>query len=392
MTSSRVGQPTGRGRRSRRTTWICPRRRRCRARSPFRRQARPAIRSGASAGERSAASQPLGISAISRRRSSSSWPATRSPSRTPTPRRRFRTARRTRSASQLRAQQAPVDEQIRSLRRPGARVVPGERTTASRCSIAANQAASARLAARRRRPSGRSSWCSRTTSTASRSSAAPQVWDGVNGASTARASRSPTSTPASTTRTPTSAAPGNPADYQTALALRHAAGEPGSGSARARRRSRAAPTSSATTTTPTRRSAGYQPIPHPDPNPLDCNGHGTHTAGTMAGFGVLVERHDVHRPVQRDDGLVATPGSSARASRRRPTSTRSRSSAATARRTRSIDAIEWAVDHDMDVINMSLGSPFGSRRRSRRGRRRRTRRRTASSSSRRPATRARTRT
>src|SRR5262249_13851270 len=30
-------------------------------------------------------------------------------------------------------------------------------------------------------------------------------------------------------------------------------------------------------------SAGYQPIPHPDPNPLDCNGHGSHVAGTAAG-------------------------------------------------------------------------------------------------------------
>lgn len=28
-------------------------------------------------------------------------------------------------------------------------------------------------------------------------------------------------------------------------------------------------------------------VPVPDPNPLDCNGHGSHTAGSLAGFGVL---------------------------------------------------------------------------------------------------------
>ncbi|GAA4366796.1 S8 family serine peptidase [Paeniglutamicibacter cryotolerans] len=33
-------------------------------------------------------------------------------------------------------------------------------------------------------------------------------------------------------------------------------------------------------------SATYQPIPHPDSNPLDCQGHGSHVAGTAAGFGV----------------------------------------------------------------------------------------------------------
>lgn len=33
-------------------------------------------------------------------------------------------------------------------------------------------------------------------------------------------------------------------------------------------------------------SANYQPVPHPDPNPLDCNEHGTHVAGTAAGYGI----------------------------------------------------------------------------------------------------------
>ena len=33
----------------------------------------------------------------------------------------------------------------------------------------------------------------------------------------------------------------------------------------------------------------YQPVPHPDPNPLDCNGHGTHVAGTAAGRGVTAQ-------------------------------------------------------------------------------------------------------
>jgi subtilisin family serine protease len=103
----------------------------------------------------------------------------------------------------------------------------------------------------------------------------------------------------------------------------------------------------------------YQPTPHPDPNPLDCFGHGSHVAGTAAGFGVLADGSTYTgaynaTTVSSQPWLVG-PGVAPKASLY---AVRVFGCAGSTDVT--IDGIEWAVDNDMDVINMSLGSPFGN--------------------------------
>src|SRR3989475_438372 len=105
----------------------------------------------------------------------------------------------------------------------------------------------------------------------------------------------------------------------------------------------------------------YQPIPYPDPNPLDCNGHGSHVAGTAAGSGVTsagmtyagpYNAATLAAPGNFNIGPGVAPKADLYALRvfgcEGPTDV-------------TVDAIEWAVDNDMDVINMSLGSTFGSK-------------------------------
>ena len=98
-------------------------------------------------------------------------------------------------------------------------------------------------------------------------------------------------------------------------------------------------------------------VPHPDPNPLDCDGHGSHTAGTAAGFGVTAAGTTYDGPYNQsthDTAFNVGPGVAPEADLYAL-----RVFGCTGSTTLTVDAIDWAVDHDMQVINMSLGSVLG---------------------------------
>jgi subtilisin family serine protease len=104
----------------------------------------------------------------------------------------------------------------------------------------------------------------------------------------------------------------------------------------------------------------YQPVPHPDPNPLDCNGHGTHTAGTAAGSGVLSNGSTYTGPYQANTvsshSWNVGPGVAPKSDIYSLRVFGCQGSTDVV-----VDAIEWAADHGMNVINMSLGAPFGGK-------------------------------
>jgi len=104
----------------------------------------------------------------------------------------------------------------------------------------------------------------------------------------------------------------------------------------------------------------YQPIPHPDPNPLDCEGHGSHVAGTAAGGGVTAAGTAYSGPYDATtvpgNAWTIGPGVAPKADLYAI-----RVFGCVGSTDVVVDAIDWAVDNDMDVINMSLGSDFGSK-------------------------------
>jgi subtilisin family serine protease len=101
--------------------------------------------------------------------------------------------------------------------------------------------------------------------------------------------------------------------------------------------------------------------PVPDLNPLDCNGHGSHVAGTAAGSGITSAGATYTGPYNA--ATLATPANFKIGPGVAPKAElyAVRVFGCEGSTDVTVDAIEWAVDHDMDVINMSLGSPFGSK-------------------------------
>ena len=106
--------------------------------------------------------------------------------------------------------------------------------------------------------------------------------------------------------------------------------------------------------------------PHPDFDPMDCNGHGSHVAGTIGGYGVNADGTTymgVYGTGTDFAGLRIGPGVAPEA-----TLYGLRVFGCTGSTNLTTEAIDWAVDPNgdgdpsdhLDVINMSLGSPYGS--------------------------------
>ena len=103
--------------------------------------------------------------------------------------------------------------------------------------------------------------------------------------------------------------------------------------------------------------------PVPDPNPLDCNGHGSHVAGTAVGFGVTAGGKTYTGSYDAGTiGSLAFASPSAIGPGVAPLadlySVRVFGCAGSTDVV--VEALDWAVQHDMDVVNMSLGAPFGT--------------------------------
>jgi len=101
-------------------------------------------------------------------------------------------------------------------------------------------------------------------------------------------------------------------------------------------------------------------VPQPDPNPLDCNGHGTHVAGTTGGGGVTTDDQPYTGPYDTtttsEVDFWVGPGVAPQVDLYAL-----RVFGCGGSTDVTVEAIDWAVEQGMDVINMSLGSSYGTK-------------------------------
>ncbi|MFI5647025.1 S8 family serine peptidase [Kitasatospora sp. NPDC051705] len=115
-------------------------------------------------------------------------------------------------------------------------------------------------------------------------------------------------------------------------------------------------------------SPNHQPVPHPSDNPIDCdrNGHGTHVAGTAAGYGVTADGRPYtgpYRPGLDPAGFRIGPGAAPGAQLYAI-----RVFGCAGSTDRLAQALDLAADPNgdgdltdrLDVVNLSLGSHFGN--------------------------------
>ena len=97
-------------------------------------------------------------------------------------------------------------------------------------------------------------------------------------------------------------------------------------------------------------------VPVPDADPLDCEGHGTHVAGTAAGQGTTPDGETFtgpYGPGAYDGGFGIGPGVAPEADlyALKVFGCEGSTDATT-------QAVDWAVANDLDVLNLSLGSVY----------------------------------
>ena len=98
--------------------------------------------------------------------------------------------------------------------------------------------------------------------------------------------------------------------------------------------------------------------PQPDPNPLDCQGHGSHVAGTAAGFGVSADGTTYPGPYDSttpSESFRIGPGVAPFADIYSV-----RVFGCSGSTNVVVEAIDWAIQNNMQVISLSLGARFGT--------------------------------